>query len=79
MPVLRVRGRLRTLAVAVMAVTSLTSLACSAVQKAAAEDPQRCERDPKCTSKHDKSRDCSTSCSDDIDCMRRCEEIQRQR
>jgi hypothetical protein len=53
----------------------MCAIACAAVQKAAAEDPQRCERDPKCKSHQDKSRDCVTSCSDDPACIDRCRQV----
>ena len=49
---------------------------CRTVQNAAANDPQRCERDPTCTHKAEKSRDCATACADNYDCMDRCQQIQ---
>jgi hypothetical protein len=52
--------------------------ACGAAQKAAQEDPMKCERDPKCEKKRQKNADCSTQCSDDPACMQRCEQIQQQ-
>jgi hypothetical protein len=51
--------------------------ACGSMQKAAQEDPQKCERDPKCEKKRMKSQDCSTQCVDDPACMERCEQIQK--
>jgi hypothetical protein len=54
-------------------------LACSTVQNAAAQDPMKCERDPKCTSHQDKSKDCVTSCVDDPACIERCQEVNGQR
>ena len=47
---------------------------CNTLQNAAARDPQRCERDPKCSA-HDKSKDCSLQCADDSACVDRCREI----
>ncbi|MBN9165439.1 MAG: hypothetical protein BGO98_16210 [Myxococcales bacterium 68-20] len=52
------------------------SVACSAAQKAAREDPMRCERDPKCEQKRGRTADCSMQCSDDPACVERCEQIQ---
>jgi hypothetical protein len=57
----------------------LVLVACGPVQKAAANDPQRCERDPNCASKNSRAKDCSMQCVDNIDCMRTCEEIQGHR
>ena len=48
---------------------------CGAVEKAAANDPVKCERDPKCQTKQGNSRDCATACSDNIECMERCQQI----
>ena len=54
-------------------------LACGPVQKAAASDPQKCERDPNCASKNSRAKDCSMQCVDNIECMRTCEEMQGHR
>jgi hypothetical protein len=51
--------------------------ACGAMQKAAQEDPQKCERDPKCEKKRTKVQDCSTQCNDDPACMERCEQVRQ--
>ncbi|WP_394832081.1 hypothetical protein LVJ94_36745 [Pendulispora rubella] len=51
---------------------------CKTMQSSAAKDPQRCERDPGCTSKQDKSKDCATACSDNIECMERCQQVTGQ-
>lgn len=56
---------------------SALSAGCGAAQRAAAKDPIKCERDPDCVGKQGRSRDCSTACSDNIDCMERCQQIQR--
>ena len=48
---------------------------CGAVERAAANDPVKCERDPKCASKQGNSRDCATACSDNIECMERCQQV----
>lgn len=50
--------------------------ACHAAQKAAQEDPMKCERDPKCEKKRGRTADCSLQCSDDPACMERCEQFQ---
>jgi hypothetical protein len=59
--------------------SATTTLACSTVQSAAAQDPMKCERDPKCTSHQDKSKDCVTACVDDPACIERCQEVSGQR
>lgn len=50
--------------------------ACNAAQKAAQEDPMKCERDPKCEKKRGRTADCSMQCNDDPACMERCESVQ---
>jgi hypothetical protein len=50
--------------------------ACSASQRAAQEDPMKCERDPKCEKKRGRTADCSMQCTDDPACMERCEQVQ---
>jgi hypothetical protein len=50
--------------------------ACSTMEKAAREDPLRCERDPKCDKKRGRTADCSRQCNDDPACMDRCEQVQ---
>jgi hypothetical protein len=50
--------------------------ACKSLEKAASEDPMKCERDAKCQKKRDLSVDCSRSCNDDPACMDRCEQVQ---
>jgi hypothetical protein len=64
------RGR----AVFLVGLFVLVSAGCNTMQNAAAKDPQRCERDPKCGA-HDKSKDCSLQCADDSACVDRCREI----
>ena len=49
---------------------------CKSLQKAAQEDPMKCERDPKCDKKHGRTNDCSMQCNDDPACMERCEQVQ---
>lgn len=67
---------MRAFAFAVFVIALLGSVAaCGAVERAAANDPVKCERDPNCASKQGKSRDCATSCSDNIECMERCQQI----
>lgn len=53
-------------------------LGCRAAQKAAQEDPMKCERDPKCEKKRGQTADCSRQCSDDPACVERCEQVQQQ-
>ena len=50
--------------------------ACSAAQRAAQQDPMRCERDPKCEKRRGRTADCSMQCSDDPACVERCEQVQ---
>ena len=54
-----------------------SSVGCGTLENAAAKDPMKCERDPKCK-KNDKANDCSTQCADDPACVDRCREIQTQ-
>jgi hypothetical protein len=63
-----------TLVVALALAASLG--ACRMAQKAAQEDPLKCERDPKCEKKPGRTADCSMQCSDDPACMERCEQVQ---
>lgn len=51
-------------------------VSCTAAQKAAKEDPMKCERDPKCEKKRGGTADCSRQCSDDPACVERCEQVQ---
>ncbi len=48
---------------------------CAAAEKSASKDPIKCERNPDCAKQLQKSRDCSTQCSDDPACMDRCREM----
>lgn len=50
---------------------------CGHLERAAAKDPQRCERDPKCQSR-DRMNDCTTQCVDDPACMDRCRQFNQQ-
>jgi hypothetical protein len=63
----------------VLLAAATSSLACSTMQKGAAKDPMKCERDPGCSGKQDKSKDCYTSCADDIACVDRCRQVTGQR
>jgi hypothetical protein len=49
---------------------------CAASERAAREDPMKCERDPKCEKKRGRTQDCSMQCNDDPACMERCETVQ---
>ncbi len=62
---------------ALVVLALLASLvACNSLQKAAREDPMKCERDAKCDKKRTRTHDCSTQCIDDPACMSRCEQVQ---
>ncbi len=51
--------------------------ACGSMQRAAQEDPMKCERDPKCEKKRGRTMDCSRQCNDDPACVERCEIVQK--
>ncbi len=72
-----VRGALFALAIAGACAFSSALPACKSLEKSASEDPMKCERDPKCNKKRDKSADCSRQCNDDPACMDRCEQVQQ--
>ena len=57
-------------------VLGLGLAACKTMEKAAREDPLKCERDPKCDKKRGRTQDCSMQCNDDPACMDRCEQVQ---
>ncbi len=63
------------LALALASALSLGAIGCASAQRAAQKDPMKCERDPDCAKQLQKSRDCSTQCSDDPACMDRCREM----
>ena len=65
---------MKRLLVAVAVLGSL--VACNSLQKAAREDPMKCERDAKCDKKRTRQMDCSTQCNDDPACMDRCQQVQ---
>lgn len=48
---------------------------CRTLQKAAQDDPLKCERDAKCDKKRGRTMDCSMQCNDDPACMDRCEQV----
>jgi hypothetical protein len=62
-----------------LAVVGMGAAGCGTLQSAAAQDPMKCERDPKCASHMEKSRDCITVCVDDPACIDRCREVTGQR
>lgn len=68
----------RALSVFFAASTVSAVVACNAAQRAAKDDPMKCERDPKCDKKRTRIADCSAQCSDDPACMDRCDMIQEQ-
>jgi hypothetical protein len=63
---------------AALCLLASAAFACTTMQKAAAQDPMKCERDPKCTSHEDKSKDCVTTCVDDPACIDRCRQVTGQ-
>jgi len=68
--------------VKVMRWTILLALACAgcgSLERAAARDPMRCERDPKCRDKKDRSADCVSQCVDDPACIDRCRQVTGQK
>jgi hypothetical protein len=52
--------------------------ACASAQSAAARDPMKCERDPNCSRGRSSYADCTRQCTDNPECVARCEQIQRQ-
>lgn len=70
------RGALLGVAFGAVLASALSVGACSAVNRAAQEDPMKCERDPKCDKKRGRTADCSRQCNDDPACMDRCEQVQ---
>ena len=50
--------------------------ACGALERAAAKDPVKCERDPTCAGKRGRATDCDTQCTSDPVCVERCREIE---
>jgi hypothetical protein len=56
---------------------ALISVGCAASERAASQDPMKCERDPKCIQKQ-RGNDCWTQCADDPACVDRCSEITTQ-
>jgi hypothetical protein len=71
------RGVRRSGAVLLVLLSALT-FGCAGAQAAAARDPMRCERDPNCSERADKSKDCVTQCVDDPACIDRCREVTGQ-
>lgn len=67
----------RHFVVAALGLALLLAPACRSLEKAAAEDPLKCERDPKCEKKRGRQNDCSLQCADDPACVERCEQVQR--
>lgn len=58
-----------------LALAAFALAGCRSLENAAAKDPVKCERDPRCARRSEKSKDCSTQCADDPECMKRCEMI----
>jgi hypothetical protein len=57
----------------------LGGFACGSVTNAAAtRDPMKCERDPSCARARGSYSDCTRQCVDDAECVKRCEQVQKQ-
>lgn len=54
----------------------LSVVSCKTMETAAAKDPVKCERNPQCQRRSERASDCATQCSDDAECMKRCETVQ---
>ena len=67
---------MRALVVLALLGSLFAGAACTGLQKAAQQDPMKCERDAKCDKKRTRTADCSTQCIDDPACMSRCEQVQ---
>lgn len=59
-------------------VLSACASAGNAAANAAAKDPMKCERDPSCSRARSSYADCTRQCVDDPECMKLCEDVQRQ-
>lgn len=64
-------------ALGLAAIILLGLTACAAMERAAARDPMRCERDPACQKAKSAYADCSRQCADDPECMDRCRQVQQ--
>jgi hypothetical protein len=56
----------------------LGAAACASAESAAARDPMKCERDPNCARARASYADCTRQCVDDAECVKRCEQVQKQ-
>jgi hypothetical protein len=56
----------------------LGAAACAGAESAAARDPMKCERDPSCARARASYADCTRQCVDDAECVKRCEQVQKQ-
>ena len=74
----RVLVRLAAVAAALAACVA-GAPACASVEKAAAKDPMRCERDPSCSRGRANYADCTKQCVDDPECTDRCRTMQVDR
>lgn len=61
----------------VLACAAFALAACATLEKAAQQDPMKCERDPKCEKKRGRTMDCARQCNDDPACVERCELVQQ--
>ena len=60
-----------------LALLSSVGIGCASTQAAAAKDPLRCERDPSCAKAKGRIPDCTQQCTDDWECIQRCESVQQ--
>ena len=65
--------------IAVLAFSFVALSACASVRAKAAKDPLKCERDPECAQRDERSKDCATQCADNPDCMDRCQQVSGRR
>jgi hypothetical protein len=66
---------MKTALLVVSVVGLMVAGGCGTLEKAAAKDPARCERDPDCAATRAPYRDCYTQCNDDPPCVDRCREM----
>jgi hypothetical protein len=57
---------------------ALGAVACASTESAAAHDPMKCERDPGCARGRGSYADCTKQCADNAECVKRCEQVQKQ-
>ena len=63
--------------VSLLAMVGIACVGCGSLERAAAKDPLKCERDPACARTTEKNSDCTSQCVDDPACMDRCREMRQ--